>query len=308
VEQQAAPVRWLRAIAGLRGDVYNFDVGDAGGGTRASTQAGLLSPKFTLVFAPVRTPSVAWDVYANFGRGFHSNDARGTVVTPTPALAAACADPARVPDGTRCPVTPLTPATGYEVGTRLNLFRRVDLSVAGWLLDLDQETVWVGDEGTTSVGGATRRFGLTVEARAQLLSWLWADVDASVVSARYTQAEPGADAVALAPPFVLTAGLSARHPSGFYGAARVRVISDRPADETNALRAQGFALASLAAGYRRGVWDLGINVENALNSTWREAQFAQTSRLRGEAAPVDDVHFTPGTPLAVTARLAVGWR
>jgi hypothetical protein len=44
-----------------------------------------------------------------------------------------------------------------------------------------------------------------------------------------------------------------------------------------------------------------------LNVDSREAQFFFTSRLRGEpAAGVDDLHFTPGQPRAITG--GVAWR
>ena len=51
-------------------------------------------------------------------------------------------------------MTPLTRAIGEEVGARARLFQRWDLAAALWRLDLDSETVWIGDEGTTEVGGA----------------------------------------------------------------------------------------------------------------------------------------------------------
>jgi hypothetical protein len=37
-------------------------------------------------------------------------------------------------------------------------------------------------------------------------------------------------------------------------------------------------------------------VQNLFNTRWKETQFATESRLRGEAAPVEEIHFTPGTP------------
>jgi outer membrane receptor protein involved in Fe transport len=261
----------------------------------------------------VRNDSVAWDLYANFGRGFHSNDARGTVITPTPALTAQCADPMHVPAGTSCAVTPMTPATGYELGTRLRLLRRIDLSAAAWLLDLDQETVWNGDSGTTEASGPTRRLGLTFEARAEILQWLWADLDVSLVNAVYRENAGNADAVALAPPWVIAAGIAARHPSGFFGSVRLRAIGDRPADAARTLYAQGFAIVNARLGYRRDWFEFALEAENLLNSQWREAQFESDSRLPNE--PLDcpssvprchtDIHFTPGTPFAASARITL---
>ncbi|GAC1508748.1 MAG: hypothetical protein NVS1B14_12960 [Vulcanimicrobiaceae bacterium] len=209
--------------------------------------------------------------------------------------------------GVQCPVSPLTPATGYEIGARTRILRRFDVSAAAGLLDLDQETVWNGDDGSTQLSGPTRRLGLTFEARAQILRWLWADADVSFVNAVYTQNAGNANAVALAPPFTLSAGVSARHPSGFFGALRLRAIANRPADPEGRFQAQGFAIVNAQLGYRGAFYEIGVHVENMLNSTWREAQFEEQSRLRAERMPVTDIKFTAGTPFAATARLTLFW-
>jgi outer membrane receptor protein involved in Fe transport len=318
-EEQVIPNRNVRFVLGLRADTFSFGVADTRPGVvvpdpsrNGVRQAQVLSPKATLVVSPVRGRNLDLDLYANFGRGFHSNDGRGTIISPSAALIMQCADPLRVPSGTRCPVSPLTVATGYELGVRARLFGSIDLSVAGWLLDLDQETVWVGDEGTTDVAGATRRLGLTIEARVQILRWLWADADVSFVNAVYRRG----GAVALAPPFVLAAGLSARHPRGFFGAIRLRMIADRPADPDNNLHAQGFSIFSAQVGYRHAWYEVAALAENLLDATWREAQFEGDSRLRGEPSECSatnprchtDIKYTAGTPFTATLRFTVSWR
>ena len=47
----------------------------------------------------------------------------------------------------------------------------LDFAAAGWLLDLDHETTWSGDEGTTGVSDATRRAGVELETRYELAPW-----------------------------------------------------------------------------------------------------------------------------------------
>jgi len=37
-------------------------------------------------------------------------------------------------------------------------------------------------------------------------------------------------------------------------------------------------------------------LENLTDTDWNEAQFDTESRLRGEATPVSELHFTPGNP------------
>jgi len=43
-----------------------------------------------------------------------------------------------------------------------------------------------------------------------------------------------------------------------------------------------------------------LAVDNVFNVRWNEAQFATTSRLRGETAPVTELHYTPGAPRSLT--------
>lgn len=44
---------------------------------------------------------------------------------------------------------------------------------------------------------------------------------------------------------------------------------------------------------------IGISVENIFNINWKEAQFAALRRLRKESVSVNEICFTPGTPLLV---------
>jgi hypothetical protein len=55
-----------------------------------------------------------------------------------------------------------------------------------------------------------------------------------------------------------------------------------------------------------GRWSLGVTINNLLDRRWREAQFADVSRVTPTAIPREDVHFTPGVPL--TALATVGYR
>jgi hypothetical protein len=44
--------------------------------------------------------------------------------------------------------------------------------------------------------------------------------------------------------------------------------------------------------------------ENLFDVAWNEAQFDTESRLPGEAAPVSELHFTPGNPRNVRVGVA----
>lgn len=83
------------------------------------------------------------------------------------------------------------------------------------------------------------------------------------------------------------------------GGLRVRHTGSRAADEVGDITARGYTLAELFGTWRISRLDVQLAVDNLLNATWNEAQFATTSRLRGEAAPVTELHFTPGTQRSV---------
>ena len=57
-----------------------------------------------------------------------------------------------------------------------------------------------------------------------------------------------------------------------------------------------------SVNYTKKNYEIGLTINNILNTKWKETQFDTITRLKGEAAPVDEVCFTPGTPFA--ARLS----
>jgi outer membrane receptor protein involved in Fe transport len=278
VNEEVTPADWLRADLGLRADLLSFAVDDrlpAAPGAATNSGVGAdhqLSPKASLIFTPLEAELAQLDVYVNYGHGFHSNDVRGAFADPS--------------------VTPLTRAIGEELGARARLFQGWDIAAALWRLELDNETVWVGDEGTTEVGGATRRQGLELETRYELTRWLAADLDLTFTRAELKENAGNGNGLTLAPKRTWSGGISARHELG-PGTARAGLrfygIGDRPASEDGVLVAPGFTQYDLHVGYRQRWFDVALDVENLLNQAFRSAQFATTSRLPNEpplGAPV----------------------
>jgi TonB family protein len=271
VNEEVTPFSWLRLNAGGRVDLLGFTVTDrlavedpsaAHSGTGGALQ---LSPKVSLAVTPLERDAAQLELYANYGHGFHSNDVRGAFSDP--------------------PVSPLTRAVGAELGARARLFNRWDLAGALWQLDLASETVWSGDEGTTAVSGPTHRHGLELETRFELTSWLAADLDLTFAHSQFTADGGNGAALALAPRQTWSGGLSGRHALG-PGVARAGVrfygIGDRPASDDGALVAPGFTQVDLHLGYRHRRFDVALDIENLFNGSFRGAQFATLSRLRGE--------------------------
>jgi outer membrane receptor protein involved in Fe transport len=208
----------------------------------------------------------------------------------------------------------------------------LDVAFAFWYVYLQSEIVFQGDAGVFAPSSATERYGLDLELRHRLLPWLYADVDLSLAHAEFAADRGNGGAVALAPRVTYTGGLTARHPRGWKAALRVRGIGDRPIvdprDEPafRALgqpvpQAQGYAILDASAGYEHERFEVLVSVENLLDTSWREAQFANRSCSRAENGDptsacfinpstgtrprgdqiLPDVHFTPGNPLGVMA-------
>jgi outer membrane receptor protein involved in Fe transport len=106
----------------------------------------------------------------------------------------------------------------------------------------------------------------------------------------------GQNYLPLAPTFTSTGGLSLQNAGSWSGSLRYRYIGDRPANEDNSIVAKGYFVNDLQANYAKRNYTIGLSVQNLFNVRWKETQFATESRLRNEAAPVEEIHFTPGTP------------
>ena len=73
-------------------------------------------------------------------------------------------------------------------------------------------------------------------------------------------------------------------------------MKDRPANEDNTITAQGYFVTDLTANYTSTKYEIGLEIQNVLNTKWRDAQFEVESKLRTEPSPVNDISFTAGTP------------
>ncbi len=148
------------------------------------------------------------EFFANFGTGFHSNDARAVVQDATlPALAQ---------------------ATGWEVGVRTHILPRVEVSITYWWLNLSSELVFNGDEGTLEPSGATHRRGLEFSLKAKPLDWL--TFTGNVTYTAVAEFFNGA-AIPLAPFVTAFTDVTVRLPWGLSMSATVRYVSNRWADE-----------------------------------------------------------------------------
>jgi outer membrane receptor protein involved in Fe transport len=158
----------LRLLGGLRGDVYDFDAAAKTGGSFEGHESDTrVSPKVGLAY--IASDNI--ELYGNWGRGFHSNDARGVVND---------ADP----------VPGLSPGTGYEAGARFEI-GELKITTAYWWLNLDSELIFVGDSNSVEPKGGSRREGYEVTVFWRPIDWLGLDAVYTGSRARYVDNPDG---------------------------------------------------------------------------------------------------------------------
>ncbi len=280
----------FRVSAGLRGDVYRFNVQSGRIENSGTDTAALLSPKAGAVFAPSRK----LELYANLGYGHYSNDGRGATITVDPATGA----PAER-------VTPLVRTRGGEFGLRSILIPKLQSTVAVWGLTLDSELIFVGDAGTTEAGRPSRRFGVEWANYYSPRPWLTVDADVSWSSARFTDSDPAGNEIPGAVRTVASLGLSLIDVQRVTGGVRARYLGPRPIVEDGSAVADRSFVVNAEAGYRVfAKARLMIDVLNAFNSRASDIEYFYASRLLGEPSEgADDIHLHPITPRSARVSL-----
>jgi len=274
LDQDIELSRRFQFNAGLRFDHFAFRYKDklAGATAFSKQERGTLSPKLNISY----TPNQKIKLYLNNGIGFHSNDTRVIL------------------DNSANDILPKV--FGTDLGIILKPVKNLIIKTALWHLYSEQEFVYVGDAGIVEPGGKTRRMGIDLSARYQFNRWLFADWDLNLTRARAIEEEKGEDYVPLAPAFTSIGGLTAQSANGFSGSVRYRFIGDRPANEDNSVRADGYFILDAVLSYQWRKWQIRVTAENILDAEWKEAQFDTESRLQAEPNPISEIHYTPGTP------------
>lgn len=280
-EYKFSLARKFALTTGARYDFFSFQYQNALSNTgRESKSKAIFSPKASVEYDITSLTRV----FLKAGYGFHSNDTRTILSQETDEI--------------------LPRAFGIDAGTQWKPFPRLFIQSALWMLDLEQELVYVGDEGIVEVSGATRRKGMELSMRYQLNDAFFLDADLNYTLARNRSFDHEAKYIPLAPSFTTIGGVQYKQ-ERFSALLRYRYLADRPANEDNTLIADGYFLLDANASWKYKNVTVRIAAENLLNSEWNEAQFETTSRLPFETEPVTEIHFTPGSPLSLKASLEI---
>jgi hypothetical protein len=304
---------WLRSSLGLRADRYRFGV-EAGDPRNAGQRSdGLVSPKASVILGPWKSS----ELYANWGHGFHSNDARG--ITATVAChERACGPTAGRSEASRMDpdtgelsdrVTPLVSARGEEIGFRSTAIRKLQTTFALWRLDLDSELLFVGDAGTTEAGRPSRRYGVEWSTYFAPTPWLTFDADLAFSRARFKDGDPAGDRIPGAVEQVIAAGVAVEDAGPVFGSFRLRYFGARALVEDGSIRSKPTTLVNGQLGVRLAPsLRVGLDVFNLFNTEASDIDYFYTSRLRGEpAGGIDDIHLHPTLPRSIRIGLQVGF-
>ncbi len=343
---------WLRTTAGLRGDFFAASIGDyqnplaaptampfgtlgalpiwTGPWNSGSKAAVFDSPKASVVLGPWEKT----EFFLNFGEGFHSTDARGTVTTLNP------------PDGSQAtPIPLLVKSRGAEIGARSKFIDGLDSTMTFWWLNFDSESQFDGDTGTTLFGRPSRRYGIELTNRYTYNNWLRFDGDLSLSHARsrgwdmpqtalyaslltpdtigyftYLGNAPG-NYIPEAPPVVASIAVELGEQTGWFGALKFRFKAAYPLTEDGYFKAPAAGWVDLRGGYR---WENGLKLQidafNLLNSRSDQITYAYGSLLptdplyapcQNSVAPAAvcaigqmDRHFKPMEPTAIRVTLS----
>ncbi|OYW46862.1 MAG: hypothetical protein B7Z08_01495 [Sphingomonadales bacterium 32-68-7] len=258
------PVERLMVIGGMRGDWYGFKTTAAGG---ASSWSGDVSDE---IFAPKIganyevTDGIA--LYANWGQGFHSNDARG-VTNPT--------DPA----------PGLVKGEFEEVGARIE---RGGLILTGvyWWSEIDSELIYVGDSGAVEPSDPSKRRGYEITAFWKPLRWLALDGVWTGSEARYVGLPAGEDFVPGALENAGELGASAIFPD-FNAAGRIRYLGPHALIEDNSQRGEETLLVNFRAAWtprKLDGFEVYAELLNAFDSDGDDIDYYYETRFPGEPA------------------------
>ncbi|WP_457390037.1 TonB-dependent receptor [Roseateles sp. P5_E1] len=285
---------WLRGVVGLRADQARFKVHSySNAANSGSASAHLLSPKFSVIAGPWAKT----EFFFNAGRGFHSNDARGTTATIDPKTGDAVD---KVPG--------LVAARGLELGARTEWMPGLQSSVAIWKLDFDSELVYVGDAGATEATRPSKRHGLEWNNRYVPVPWLLIDADLAWTRARFADFDPAGNRIPNAVDKVGSIAVTLRDLGPWSASLQWRYLGSGSLVEDNSVRSRSSLTTNLRVS--RKLWDkaeLTVDVFNLMDRKLNDIEYFYESQLPGEAAAVADRHVHPAEPRTVRVTLKMGF-
>lgn len=250
----------LRVNAGVRYDYYDFDVTPLNAlSARGKKSDSEVSPKVGLAYMALDN----LELYYNWGRGFHSNDARGVVnqVDPVPGIST---------------------GTGYEIGGRLSL-GDFKFTSAYWWLDQDSELIFVGDSNSVEPKGASEREGYELTLFWRPRDWFAVDASYNASDARYLD-NPEGDYVEQAVEEAAQLGFAVTRPN-WDASLRVRYLGPYALDAANLRRGDSLTTANFRSAYHWNSLTLFLEVINLFDTDGKEIVYYYPAYVEGADVP-----------------------
>jgi outer membrane receptor protein involved in Fe transport len=264
---------------GIRFDEFWFDVANKVVPSQGGSQAqGRWQPKAGISFTP--SSSVPFTLYANYGRGINSVDARGVVERP---------------DSPRVATTDF-----YQVGASSS-FGRFAISSDAFLIDHSNELVYIPDDGSFEFKGPSRSSGFEAKASVQLTRHLSLNGGITKVLDAFYQGGSHRVYVDSAPHFVANSALTLAAWRGWSGSFRFGAINHYRLDgDDPSIVASGFATFDFGVEKQvhRGI-ELNLSMDNITNRQYYETQNYLESRVSPTAPVVARIQGTPAYPFTV---------
>lgn len=252
------PAASVMITGALRGDLYRFSTralaGSAWSGQRTD---GLVTPK---IGANVEVrPGLAF--YANYGAGFHSNDARGVTepVSPAPGLVRGHF----IEGGLR-----------YEVGNLV-------ITANHWWSRIGSELIYVGDSGSVEPSGVGKRRGYELTAFWRPRPWLAVDAVWTAAHSRFADLPAGANRIPSALENSGEIGLSITR-QRWNAALRVRHLGPHALIEDNSQRGESTNLVNLRLAVNAGRLELFADLLNLFDIKAHDVDYFYVTRLPDE--------------------------
>ncbi|MBP6004784.1 MAG: TonB-dependent receptor [Pyrinomonadaceae bacterium] len=281
----------LRIEMGLRYDYFSYDVnGFELGAVRTDLIGkqgkGEFQPKLSVAWSPWENTPIS--LYANYGRGISSQDARSVI---------------REPNARMVSLTDF-----YQTGASYN-GSRVSGVFSAFLIDRSNEQVYIPDDGSIELLGPTRSYGFEARTSVRLFKNLSLNAGATNVISAFYRGERTALGerviVDSAPHLVANGGLVLAEFRGFNSSLTWRHISSYRLDpDDRTIRAGGNDVVDFAISKRLRKWvDLNFSIDNVLNKKYYETQNYFESRTCGTCDIASRIHATPGYPFTASVGL-----
>jgi hypothetical protein len=282
----------VRVSLGLRLDVIGANVSSDNPLNSGSASDSLVSPKLTVAWQAL--PNL--ELYADAGRGFHSNDARGATETIAPKSGLPV-DPVKL----------IAPALGAETGLRWNYGTFTATATLFWL-HLDSELTFAGDAGDTESSSATQRFGGEFLLNWHPIDRIDIDFSAAGAHARYLGRPTGGDRIPNAIGYMMTGGISAMITDNVSATFTARYLGPSPLTQGGLINSRSAVDTNFLMRYRWGRFTFTGQILNLFNSSDDDIQYFYASRLPGEPADgVNDLHIHPMEPRTWRAGVRVAF-